>query len=136
MKGNELGKATEQLKYFNLFHDASLTKIVFSKRRDIDEKDGSLVYPFEDTERIRFCDIKACFLHNNYDDARPRQVVELYFKDVRSFEFNQNDLFDYSDIYQIECVSENDSLKFTFYCTSDKIAALKIICDRFKCKEK
>lgn len=124
------------IKRLNVFHDASLVKIMFRKPRFLEKDDGSLVYPFDDPRKEVLCDIKAYFLHNSYEDAKRDQEVELDFQDVSEFQFSQDENFDYSDIYHLKCEGTPSSkLCFLFYSSIKQILSLKIVCSKIICKE-
>ena len=124
------------IKRLNFFHDASLVKILFRKPRFLTEDDGSLVYPFDDSRKEIFCDIRAHFLHNSYDTAKRNQKVELDFQEVSEFRFSQDNNFDYSDIYHLKCESTTSpNLDFLFYSSTKQFLSLKISCSKVICKE-
>jgi len=122
---------------FNFFHDACMRKICFLKNREVDEKNGSLIYPFNNIKEFINCDIEIELIHNNYKDAKKDQIILLKFKETKSFTFVQDENFDYSDIFEIEFKSdENAGLHFIFYSTGKKFKFLSIQCKKFICVAK
>ncbi len=123
--------------YLNFCHDGILKKIIFLKKRELNEEDGSLLYLFNDKEDFITCDIEIEMLLNSYENAKKDQVVLLQFKGVDNFSFSQNKNFDYSNIYELR-VQKNKSSRseFIFYSTQNKIESLKIECDQLICIEK
>lgn len=121
----------------NFCHDSSLRKICFIKKRSVDKKDGSLIYPFDNIEELINCDIEMELILNSYLGAKKDQIIILSFKDVKSFKFMQNGKYDYSDIYELKAIANKYSnADFHFYSTKEKIESLIITCSEFICKEK
>lgn len=120
----------------NFCHDASMKKICFLKNRNIDEKTGDLVYPFEDVKDRIKCDIEIELILNSYAGAKKNQIVLFEFKEVTNLYFMQKENFDYSDIYELKFKgTKNAKLGFNFYATEKKIKTLSIICNKVICKE-
>ena len=133
-KSENLVEIRSQILKLNFCHDASLRKISFYKIREVDEHNGSLIYPFDDLKEMMDCDIELELILNSYEGAKKDQIVILEFKDTTSFSFYQTPDFDYSDIYELE-VTENQGLQFSFYAIDKKIKTLSLTCGKFISKE-
>jgi hypothetical protein len=124
------------LERLNYLHDGAIRKICFSKKRSINEADGSLVYPFDNMADFIKCNIEMELLHNSYDGAKKTQILTVSFCDTTSFNFAQDDSYDYSDIYEAKCVSgEAGNMTFYFYSSEEKVESLAITCSEFVCEE-
>lgn len=115
------------LEYLNHGHDAILKKIEFIKKRDVDEKDGSIIFPFSNIKDMIKCDIKIELIHNSYEGSKINQIILLEFKEVSNFNFYQKSNFDYSDIYKITSNKDNE-VNFSFFATKEEIKVLEIFC--------
>ena len=126
----------ELLRHLNFCHDASMRKICFSKDRQVDRKDGALVYPFGDIRDTIKCDIQVELILNSYEGAKTDQIVILEFKESTAFELMQTCDFDYSDIYELRFEQEKGpNFHFTFYATGNKVKVFSISCKQLICKE-
>lgn len=131
-----LEQAMELLKCMNYFHDASLKQICFTKERTLNKMTGDLIYPYEKKGAELLCNIEVELLHNNYLNAKNNQIVTLLFKDVVEFRFMQNNLFDYSDIYEVKCSVSGVNLVFAFCSTKELLESLTISCSEVLFNEK
>ena len=121
---------TDLLKSVNFCHDASLRNISFRKKREFN-RDGSLIYPFEDIKQAIKCDVTTELLLNSFKGAKKKQIVLFEFMDVDLFSFKQNKEFDYSDIYEVKFQELKDcGYNFVFYATQNKIDFLSLFCDK------
>lgn len=120
----------------NHCHDGSLKRICFSKNRELNQKDGSLIYPFETFEDRVLCDVVVEVLLNSYPDAKKNQVIVLEFGSVVRLRFAQDGNYDYSDIYEVKIDrDEGFSLRTIFYATEAKIPVLELGCRTLVCRE-
>ena len=123
------------LDYFAKCHDASLRKICFKKNREFDEN-GNLVYPFNDVNESVNCDIEIEMLLNSYTNARKDQVVLFGFKNVKAFNFMQEEDFDYSDIYEVKFrATDVGYFNFVFSTKNGEREVLNLYCRNFVSKE-
>lgn len=132
----DLCEVEDLLKYLNFCHDGSITKICFTKEREVDTQTGSLIYPYSKTEDFALCDVSVEMLLNSYPKAKKEQVVVLEFKSVRSFTFTQERENDYSDIYEVKVTATEDAgMTFDFYATERKVKTLSLSCEKVICTE-
>jgi hypothetical protein len=125
------------LDYLNNCHDGSMRRICFLKRREYSEK-GDLVYPYSNLEDLVKCDIEIELLLNSYAGALSKQVVVLYFEEVRAFRFFQEKKYDYSEIYKLTFRrSDENEFEFVFRIGPEArlIDVLCIICTKIICTE-
>ena len=86
-KPKDIEQFVALLKRLNYCHDGCIRAVSFLKRRKLNKKDGSLIYPFEDMEDRALCDMRLELLLNSYSGAKKDQVVVLEFKEVRDIRF-------------------------------------------------
>jgi hypothetical protein len=125
------------LDYLNVCHDGWLRRISFIKDRNYNE-DGNIFYPYEKEGDEIKCDIEMELLLTSYKGALPKQVVVLYFNDVRSFKFFQENTFDYSEILEVNFLkSGKNEFEFLFRIGPEKepIDILRIVCPKIICTE-
>lgn len=108
---------------------------MFLKKRELDEHDGSLIYPFEDEKEFVNCDIEMELLLNSFQGAKKDQKVRFQFGNAKRFSFSQSTDFDYADIYDLDFeVRDAAQLEFSFFSTSAKIKAFSVTCEMFTCE--
>ena len=123
------------LDHLNSCHDGSLRRICFIKEREWTDE-GNLVYPCSDPKGFAECDVEIELLLNSYVGAVPTQVVMLYFKEVRTLQFSQEDGVDYSDIHElIFCSLKDEMFQFSFHATPRKVKVLTLACRKLVCQE-
>jgi hypothetical protein len=131
------------LDHLNVCHDGSLRRISFIKDRKWGDH-GGLAYPdakHKDYEQDLYfvkCNIELELLLNSYKGALPKQVVILYFEEVRSFRFFQENTFDYSEIYEVSFHKlGEDGFEFVFRTRgkTERIEMLRIVCPKIICTE-
>jgi len=127
------------LDYLNVCHDGVVRRISFIKDRDYTHE-GDVFWPAESgawKDEMAKCSIEMEILLNSYAGAAPKQIVVLQFEAVRSFRFFQEDVFDYSFIYEIVLhKSGEDGFEFLFRMGwAEEIEALRVVCSKMVCVE-
>jgi len=118
---------SEALRAYNGLHDASMVQLIFVKERKLSEDGSDLIYDYncDDDKNFASCIIRCKFLLN----YNPNPNLNLIFTDVRDFQFCQQNVFDFSDIYEVFVQEIYDGrCELIFYVTAKKFMALRVVC--------
>lgn len=129
-------QALNLMRNLNYCHDASVRKICFMKKRELDRKTGSLIYPFDRLQDRTLCDVHVEMLLNSYLGAKRDQTVLFKFVGVSKLALRQGQQQDYSDVYEVGIrTSQAGVLEVSFYSTEKKVRLLSLSCLQFVCRE-
>ena len=123
------------LDYLNACHDGVIRRMSFAKERAWNQN-GDLVYPFTNLAEKGKCEIDMELLLNSYVGASTQQVIQLSFKDVRSFRFAQESSSDYSDVCEVTFSVVSDHVfEFLFSEAARMTVFLSLQCSKVVCRE-
>ncbi len=129
-------EARALFEHLNACHDASVRELLLKKQREVDEQDGSLIYPDVDVADFVLCEVQMELILNSYEGAKTDQIVQLEFEQVREFTFKQDRKHDFSDLYEVVIQDDDASnIRVIFYSTKDRIIAADLLCESIVCRE-
>lgn len=136
VRAQTVPQAVEMLQHYLNFHDAAISKISFTKERELDAADGSLRMSPELAE----CNVVMGLLHNSYKGAKKDQMIVLEFKGVTAIEFSQRPDEDYSDILKVDAREKDGRIEVAFTSTfasaNDRAyRSITLLCKEIVCKE-